>query len=526
MKRLNINKIVKRCALVTLAGLMSGCVTNTVTDDQELCPKSTLTFNFIVPENSVSRADAGVDNGVAGESTIRNIKVWIFTNNGSEKIGYGEIANATSQQAADNTLRLKVEVPTTYISSTCDIFALANADAATSTTLDTNTTRSTLENLTFAAAPTDLTNGLPMARIAQGISIADFVNTDTPVAMSLLRSVSKIGVYFTEDTQMGATQVIVKNVTINNGITTGAGYLFPTAVAYANASGYATAAHVPTTGITAGSLAYYTGSYTLSTAKEISGAITIPSPTDGDALKNTLNTNAEYISGPTYYLESNTAATCTVTYSIGGGTDVSKTFNLWDPSLIRHHEVVIYGHFKGGNLYVTPTVLPWTDATKVSFDMSDIRATIAPAKDAIIKKSDTAVFASYDASSAGTTYPKFTVTFTKPAVDRWLIQSTNPYFGFKINLSDDIKDYVEGVGGSDNAVTFYVVPKNEYSVATFDATPILYNTTLFMTVPNVPSMGRIYFNSTDYKSTGTAVLPGTTQGVNIQQIRASEYASK
>lgn len=527
MKRLNINKIVKRCALVALVGLMSGCVTNSVTDDQELCPKSTLTFNFSIPENTVTRVDkTGQDDGIVGESTIRNLKVWIFATDGTS-VGYGTIADATSQQASDNTLRLKVEIPTKYSSATCDIYALANSDAVTTTTaLDATTTRDALVGMTFTTAPTDLTKGLPMARIATGINIANFVNTDTPVEMSLLRSVSKIGFYFTkQSTELDNVNITIDNIEVKDGIATGTGNLFPAAVELGLAKGYPSACNVPasTSGFTSGDLNYSlpTGGLVIS-AGSTSSLQWLATET-GTQFKQKLTEHTSY-AAESYLLESNKAASCMVTYTIGG-TQKTSTFALWteNPGLIRNHEVVVYGYFKGGNLYVQPSVQPWVDGGTVTYNTSDVEADVTAGDANKVGSEGTLVaYDENDVNHNGQYYPKFTVTLTKPIVSRWLLQSSNPNFGFKLNLTDDVKDFIEGVGGSSNSVTFYVVPKNKYSTGS-DQT--VYSTTLFLTVPDLPVLGRLVFNHHKDTIPGPALdaTSNNSDGVTIVQVAPDSY---
>lgn len=489
-------------------GLLTACVTDTVTDDSDQCPKSTLTLNFTIPANTVTKATTTAS---AYESTIHNLKVWLFETGSNIPASFKELNPAESSQASDYSVRLQMQVPKTI--TTADLYIVANSDAVDGVpTLNLSTTRATLESATFGAAPTAVTTkGLPLARVVKGLTVTDFTTTDVPASISLLRSVAKVGVYFSKDVTMGSTEVRINSVKINNGFASAAGSLFPASVAYSDATVYATNANVPSA-TTYGTWNYFSGSTTLS--KSVSGAIaSIGSTETGDAYKARIASGSDFIGTETYLLESAQTSTCTVNYTVGGVTS-EKTFSLWSaiPGLIRNHEVVIYGHFIGADLYIQPIVLPWTNADKIIYDTSNIVASIVSA--ATYKASSTRIYAAYDASATGKYYPKFTLTFSTPAVDRWLLQSTNPDFGFKINLTDDIQDYIEGVGGSGNPVTFYVVPKNNFKQSLSGTSQ--YNASLFLTVPSIPTLGRIKFN--------TSSLPGNTDAteVYIQQISLSD----
>lgn len=520
MNKININSIIRKCSVFALAGLLASCVTDSVTNDE--CEKSTLILNFNIPTETVTRAvtDATVS-AEEGEATINDMKVWVFnSSDGADAtaLRYSPFAKSAITQASDNSVRLRIGVPRDL--STCDLYILANA---TSTgiggSLDANTTRAQLEAATFNATPLNATNGLPLARIIKGVNTSSLLNTDNALSIALLRSVSKINVYLTKDVKLKSTDVSVNSISFNNSAASTAS-VFPQSTVATNAASNATQTNVPsgatfdaTTFPIANSLV--SGAFPYPVAKQVSNALTWESTETGDAFISRMNSSADLVE-KAYFLESNQKATCTINYTIGGETK-EKTFDLWDatPGLIRNHNVVVYGHFVGRDLYVTPTVLPWNNAETVSYSLDDVQASVSMKNGHL---SGTSYIASaYDGKSVGTYYPQFTVTFVTPIVDRWLLQSTNPDFGFKINLNDDIQDYIEGVGGSSNSITFYVVPKNEFVQSKYEADASQYNTTIFVTVPGIPTLGRVKFNA------GTVQLPGTTQGVTIHQISQSNF---
>lgn len=539
MNKININSIIRKCSFLALAGLMASCVTDITHDDASICPQSTLTFNFTIPETTITRADNTVS-ATSQEAAVHNLKVWIFQNGGDgtdKAIAYKSLDPADNYQStANNAVEFKIDIPSMYISSTCDLYVVANSDAIDAWQSSYNTkdvTRNTLASAVINKAPltTSATKGLPMARIANGITVANFANTDTPVQLSLLRSVSKIGVYFTKSTELGQ-EVKVTGISISNVTATGdGGYVFPKAVDYTSATANATVSNIPSSVTSFDSFNPYFGinlftslpitvaNINTSSSAVLKDALKWETGETGQQFKNKLLTWTT-TSEEAYFLESNKPAVCTISYTING-KPATATLNLWTGNgvdLIRNHEVIIYGHFVGSSLYVQPFVLPWTAGETVDYDLTNIEASIVAAEGSsnktITPSTYPATLTAYDATSSGDYYPQFTVKFTKPIVNRWLLQSTNPYFGFKINANDDIKDYIEGAGGS--SVTFYVVPKNSFNAEKNNNVPSIYQTSLILTVPDLSSLGRISFNA-------AKTLPGTETEVYIQQVQQEDY---
>jgi hypothetical protein len=530
MSKININSIIRKCSFLALSGLLASCVTDSVTNDQ--CEKSSIILNFTIPTEAVSRAETG---GVtdattlakSGEATIKDMKVWVFAPAaGDDAVAerYSPFEESAITQKTDNSVSLSIGIPRGF--SKCDLYILANSSKTyIGGSLNGASTRAEIEAATFASVPLNADNGLPLARIVKNVDVSSLLNNDNAsLNIALLRSVSKINLFFSKDATLENTGVVIKSIFITNS-SASLGSVFPQSVegttdAAANAASSnvpATATFATTTFPIANSITSQNLPYTVS--KSVSGAITKDPGETGDEFLKRMTTSADLVESA-YFLESNRAAQCTIEYTVGG-EEKERTFELWSATsgadLIRNHNVVIYGHFVGRDLYVTPTVLAWNDAETINYDLSEgVNATVTMNSSYVACNTDH-IAAAYDESSTGSYYPQFTVTFVTPVVDRWLLQSSNPNFGFKINLNDDIQDYIEGVGGKNNSVTFYVVPKNEFDQSKFEKNDSQYYTTLFVTVPEIPSLGRVTFND------GAVKLPGTTQGVTVHQISKGSF---
>lgn len=526
MNKININSIIRKCSFFALAGLLTSCVSESVTNEQ--CEKSSIILNLTIPSETVSRADNGgvtdaTTTAEKGEATINDMKVWVF----APAAGDNAVAERYSPFASinvDNSVKLEIGIPRGF--TRCDIYMLANSTSTgVGAALDATTTRAQLESAMFSSnvLPLKADKGLPLARIVKNVDVSSLLNNSSAsLNIALLRSVSKLNLFFTKDNSLGSTEVKINSISITNSKAT-KGSVFPQIVNGADAaSSNATESNVPSSAAfettqfpIANSL--FAGTFNYTVSKSASGALVRESNESGDNFYNRMTVKADLVE-KAYFMESNQAAECTIKYTIGGEVK-EKTFTLWTAQagadLIRNHNVVIYGHFVGRDLTVTPTVLPWNDAETITYDLSaGVDATVEMING---KNLTSYIPAAYDAASTGNYYPQFKVTFKAPLVARWLLQSSNPDFGFKINLTDDIQDYIEGVGGANNGVTFYVVPKNEFDQTKYDAEQTQYNTTLFVTVPEIPSLGRVTFNK------GTTVLPGTDQSVTIHQVSKTSY---
>jgi hypothetical protein len=520
-------KIIQGCAFAVLALLMGSCV-NDQGDDVN-CSESTLSLNLVVPQTTLTKALANDETSAdAGEGVVHSLKIWIFRHGdaATEKpVAYEEFTSLERHTNIQNIVNLSMKVPTDL--TTCDIYIQANSESI-SATLGANDTRTTLKAATFAAAPTKdnlEAKGLPMSRILENINVKPYLGINkTPIEVSLHRSVSKIGFYFSMLT--GTKSVTIHSLTITNGLAN-QGSVFPKAVISgdgtipAEATENSKAYNIPA-GTTYSNVTFpYTGSkvYTTlpySVIQKNDAAIERGATETAEAFKERLLAHSDLIEQAYFPEVDENASTFTITYSFDGESKVRSAEFKLGTGAIRNHEIIINGFFMNGYLYVRPTVLPWDNGSTTEFNLGNIITSFSSdAANKFIKDAEgnaTDVATTYETTPTGNGhYAKFTFRFVSPAVNHWMLQLSNPAFGFKTNLNGDIVDFIDGAGGR-AAVTFYVVPKNEYDALSSND----YGTKLYLTLPDYPNYGKIDFNPT-----GTGHVPSdanSTVEVNIRQV--------
>lgn len=488
---------------------------------------TTLSFDFTIPASSNSQRS--VDNTLTaddGETNVNTLQVWIFNTGGADNdtpLAYSKTLSAERYLQTNGKLKISMNAPKDL--TNCDIYILANAESTNAATLDENSTRGMLKNATFNTVLQNATSkGLPMSRVVTGFDVTPYIgHTDNAIGVSLLRSICKVGFYFSKDADMHNVSINIQSITINNGMAN-QGNIFTYAVTPPYASDDASSSNIPTgTGYSDISFPYAGSSvstilpFTVTKENEVS-LHREPSENAQDFKTRLLN-NTNHIE-QAYLPESNGAATCTITYTFSGESNPhTKTFNLWQGAgsddLIRNHEIIINGFFTRSDLYITPTVADWSNGGTTIYKQDDFVTTItSDGTNKIVKSGTTpvAIATAWEKTpTAGGHYAKFTFQFNSPAVSRWMLQLSNPAFGFKKSLYGEVLDYIDGAGGS-GAVTFYIVPKNDYDALGSNN----YNTTLFLILPDMLTLGKLPINAS------SSPLPGTISDINIQQVPSAE----
>ena len=486
---------------------------------------TTLSFDFTIPASSNSQRS--VDNTLTaddGETNVNTLQVWIFNAGGADNdtpLAYSSIPSAESFMQSNGKLQIRMKAPKDL--TNCDIYILANAESTNAATLDGNSTRGTLKNATFTTVMQNATTeGLPMSRVVTGFDVTPYLgHTDNAISMSLLRSICKVGFYFSKDADMHDVGVNIQSITINNG-RANQGNIFAYSVTSPYASDDAFSSNIPT-GTTYSDISFpYAGSSVstvlpFTVTKENAASLQRGSSESAQDFKDRLLGNTSHIE-QAYLPESNGAATCTITYTFSDDADVhTKTFNLWQGAgsddLIRNREIIINGFFSRAGLNITPSVADWNDGGKTVYNQDNFVTTLTSGgtNKIISSTSSTAIATAWEKSPTnGGHYAKLTFQFNSPAVSRWMLQLSNPAFGFKKSLYGEILDYIDGIGGA-GAITFYVVPKNDYDALGSND----YSTTLFLVLPDMMTLGKLPLNT-------SASLPGTTTDINIQQVPSVE----
>src|SRR5574344_2366142 len=115
MNKININSIIRKCSFFALAGLLTSCVSESVTNEQ--CEKSSIILNLTIPSETVSRADNGgvtdaTTTAEKDEATINDMKVWVF----APAAGDNAVAERYSpfnsiKQGDDKSVKLEIGIP-------------------------------------------------------------------------------------------------------------------------------------------------------------------------------------------------------------------------------------------------------------------------------------------------------------------------------------------------------------------------------------------------------------------------------
>ena len=176
----------------------------------------------------VTRAsDEAVIDPTENESTIHNLKIWVFRHSDGEKLGYLEVDESTVDETTDDEKAgksllaimneehqqmFKMKVPAAFADNpeNVDVYVVANDNNTTNTTLATTTTRADLKaaKITSFGVSTNYSDddviqtvpstGLPMSAMLEDQSIYGSFptlrigNADQIATLRLTRAVSKL----------------------------------------------------------------------------------------------------------------------------------------------------------------------------------------------------------------------------------------------------------------------------------------------------------------------------------------------
>ncbi len=331
------------------------------------------------PGEGLSRADVGeVTSTDAAENLLHDMKIWVFTSDGHEKIAALNIAQS-QLPAAGRTRRYVVPVTKEFAAQRpdVDVFVFANADVIGSF-LNTDSDWDEVNDAVFGttafgiSTPTrtvDPTYGLPMTGVGRGLRI----QLEEPVlrveTVRLVRAVSKLRYVFCrmkDDEQHD--NLSVDRITLNGGLIPWQEYLFTGSLPYAIAPG----GYDPSPLVTEGpqTLAQnetpeklvYAGQDAQSYQKLLEDAIAEGVLTDA---------------GTIYLRESDKMLTGFVSYTVNGVAH-TRNFSMANPGdFARNHTWTLFGYFLSGrNLQLAVNVLPWDmNIHHVDFSDQSVQAT-------------------------------------------------------------------------------------------------------------------------------------------------------
>lgn len=331
------------------------------------------------PGDGLSRADVGdVPSTDEAENLLHDMKIWVFTSDGHEKIAALNIAQS-QLPAAGRTRRYVVPVTREFAAQRpdVDVFVFANAEGIGSS-LTTDSDWDTVNEAVFGPSafgisiPTrsvDPTYGLPMTGVGRGLQI----HLEEPVlrveTVRLVRAVSKVRFVFCrmqDDEQHDALSV--DRITLNGGLIPQSEYLFTGSLPYAIAPG----GYDPTPLVTEGPAVLAQNEtpeklvYAGQDAQSYQNLL-------NDAIADGLLTDA----GTIYLRESDKMLTGFVSYTVNGVSH-TRNFTMANPGdFARNHTWTLFGYFLSGrNLQLAVNVLPWDyNLHHVDFSNQSVQAT-------------------------------------------------------------------------------------------------------------------------------------------------------
>lgn len=482
----------------------------------------------------------GIDDNPANpstESSIHSIRVWAFNSNSTSDdvmaVGYREEVLATPVDGENTVQTISMKLPRKPGGKelgNLDLYILANAESING--LFENgvnkkfLTRRQLNEL-VVKSPFGITaegkaqtsevpqTGLPISRIITDISVADHVADtemgaiDKSVIIPLVRAVSKLHFFFARKSDAGTEEASITRIILDENILPEGSYVFPDAALYADRE---TAGLVSTK--YDASTAYVNNKLVLD-GVDNKYITNVEDPTHyrreanekaEDYMKRL--SDASFISqNRTYLRESNKPITGKIYFKQSADSpEQNADFTIPSSRLpaARNHELVVYGYFvEGGKLEIKPTVLDWEDGGKYDFtDKVEIHTIV----EGDYLTQEDRIQVAYNDPTFG---PKFTFEDIYTGGQKWILQSSNPIFGFVIagDESGEIKDYIQG-NGFKETIHFYVVPKQILD----SAKPHNYETSIFLTV-GTSNKALINVGEGDEK------LPGTSTEIHFLQVK-------
>ncbi|MBO4447596.1 MAG: hypothetical protein J5764_05680 [Bacteroidales bacterium] len=331
------------------------------------------------PGEEVAKADVGeVSPSNAAESLLHDMRIWVFTSDGHQKITSLNIAQS-QLPAAGRTRRYVVPVSREFAAQRpdVDVFVLANGYVIGSS-LNENSNWDEVNDAVLSGSnfgisipvrTVDPAYGLPMTGVGRGLQI----QMEEPVmrveTVRLIRAVSKVRYVFCrmkDDEQHD--EISVDRITLNGGLIPQNEYLFTGSLPYAIAPGGYVAEPLSTDG--PATLAQnetpeklvYAGQDAQSYKRLLD-----------DAISDGLLTDA----GTIYLRESDKMLTGYVSYTVNGVSH-TRNFTMANPGdFARNHSWTLYGYFLSGrNLQLAINAQPWDyNVQHVDFSNQSIQAT-------------------------------------------------------------------------------------------------------------------------------------------------------
>ena len=479
------------------------------------------------------------------ESNIHSIRVWVFdsesTNDNAIAIGYRKEVLPQPVNGESEMHSISIQLLRNAIKQEnqhLDLYVLANAESIGTTSVkgkdvsfadgfdEKTLTRQQLKELVMKsqfgitdegkpqiqAVPS---TGLPLSRVITRISVSNHVSdTKTGAAakaitVPLVRAVSKLHFFFARKADGGTDKASITKIELDENYLPTASYVFPDA---------ATEAYINEDGLTStlynSSTEYVNSKMTLEgVANKYINAVSDPLVYRREATEKasdymTRLAEASFISHNTTYLrESNKPIKGRIYFKLDEASpEQSAEFVI--PSNLkpaaRNHELVVYAYFlDSGKLTIEPFVLDWEDGGKYDFiDKLEVHTIVEGG----YNTTDGRISVGYNDPTFG---PKITFENIYTGGRKWVLQSTNPLFGFVLagDASGEIKDNLQGYGNKET-ISFYVVPSRIKD----SAKPHTYETDIFLTV--VPNKKALINVGEDEDK-----LPGTPTEISFIQVK-------
>lgn len=478
-------------------------------------------------------------NGTSAETRLSTLQVWVF-NSGNEQhpVGYCGVGSASSSLVADayGNVSLIISIAQDRLSpeKRLDFYIAANASSS-GIELNPETTRQTLEQLTFSSfSPDDYvrtvpSGGLPMSRVVKSVDAGNYLSRESNPASSieipLVRSVSKI--LFILAQPEGLTGATIQQIVLHGNTIAQSPYYFPPAVYYSSPLPEPEGAHIRSAdGYHSSEIILYPDDIRLNTLAEPEQYVIGPEENLQDYI-NRLSSSGMQASGLAYLKESDRSFSGIIYYTTSAtGSQLQEApFRLDAGKFIRNREWIIYAFFSKDRLYVHPTVADWNDAGDFAFDWryTNLLTNMTGMADTRILESEGEeyIMAAYGKTYAGLPYsPKLQLeaSCTGDATAKMILRLDNPDFGLIEDLGgilSPIKDMIEiSLSPTPVSVTFYVSPKRLFDLAGSNPENPVAKLRLFLTSGHLASI-RLPFNALS--------LPGDTDYIRYHYVTPDQF---
>lgn len=358
-----------------------------------------LSVSICIPDMGSTKAETGTVGALSGEKVFSSLQLWVFIHGGTndgQLVGYKGFTSAqlSASGLPHNTitrfgmpLSREMFVLLSKKETRVDVYAVANAASATSTTLGEGLSRSELDAIvlrgdTFGAESLTMAvpaAGLPMSGVLKETSVTGSYPVLNISTVTLTRAVSKIRFVFCQqgkkspgtDTVVASnTSCIIKSITFDSQIA--ASEMLFTDQTYGNTDNpFEIDGYTPL----AATLAGESGAPLMSNADisvsehpddllfRSAGHTTESAREYEERLDAAIASSSQL--GPIYLRETDKLISGTIIYNVGDG-DVSAAFTMpEDNVLTRNHSWILYAYFAETTktLQFKIVVLPWDKST-------------------------------------------------------------------------------------------------------------------------------------------------------------------